>query len=227
MNKKGEVKKKRKKISPENFLKQFSQRSSGFKILSSEITTSQLSDAMMKINGETGVLEGLKPISDFKVFGKATTVQTSADDWGTVIKGIYAAEKGDVLIISCDDDNIAVWGELASAAAKKQGIAGTVVYGASRDSSGIIDLDYPVFSKIVRPNAGKPLCKGEINKPIICGTTTVKTGDLIVGDECGVVSIPGEISSKVLKEAEDILKNENNIFKQLNKGKTFIDILNI
>lgn len=215
------------KLSPESFLEQFTNKHSDKSAFDPDITTSQLSDAMMKINGETGVLEGLKPISDFKVFGKATTVQTSADDWGTVIKGIYAAEKGDVLIISCDDDDIAVWGELASAAAKKQGIAGTVVYGASRDSSGIIDLDYPVFSKIVRPNAGKPLCKGEINKPIICGTTTVKTGDLIVGDECGVVSIPGEISSKVLKEAEDILKNENNIFKQLNKGKTFIDILNI
>ncbi len=54
----------------------------------------------------------------------------------------------------------------------------------------------------------------------------VNPGDLIMGDECGVVSVPEEIIDKVFKEAYKILDNENNILQdQLNDGKSFLDIL--
>jgi 3-hexulose-6-phosphate synthase len=214
------------KLSPENFLDQFARRSSSENI-SSKITTSQLSDALKNLTGENGVLDGLKPISSFKIFGKATTVKTSSKDWGTVIRGIYTAEKGNILVISCDEDDTAVWGELASKTAQKQGIAGTVIYGASRDISGIKQLGYPVFSRKVVPNAGDPLGEGEINIPVNCGDTIVNPGDFIMGDECGVVSVPMEISFKVLKEAENILDNENFIIRKLNDGKSFMDILGL
>ncbi len=228
MNKKGEVKKKRKKISPENFLKQFSQRSSGFKILSSEITTSQLSDAMRKVTGQNGVLVGVKPVKNsFKIIGKATTVKTSANDWGTVIKGIYESQKGDILVISCDRDDPAVWGEMASTSAQNQGLLGTIVYGAIRDVKGIKELDYPVFSRAVIPNAGKPLAEGEINISVICGRTIVDPGDLIMGDECGIVCVPEKIIDEVFEETYKILDNEKDILMHLKNGKSFLDILKI
>jgi 3-hexulose-6-phosphate synthase len=224
MNNKEEVS--RMKLSPTNFLKQFSQGSIKKEKLSSEITTSQLSDALRKVTGHNGVLVGTKPIkSGFKIFGTATTVKTSADDWGTVINGIYEAEKGNILVISCDRDDPAVWGEMASTASKKQGILGTVVYGAIRDIEGIKELDYPVFSRAIVPNAGNPIGEGEVNLPVICGRTTVKSGDLIMGDECGVVSIPLEFIDTVLFEAYKILENENHIASQLNEGISFLDIL--
>jgi 3-hexulose-6-phosphate synthase len=212
------------KLSPESFLKQYTHKNKN--IIDQDITTSQISDALMSLTGENGVIEGVKPIDDFKIMGKATTVRTSKEDWGTVINAIYTAKKGDVLVISSDGDDVAVWGELASTAAQKEGIVGTVIYGASRDSTGIIKLNYPVFSRNVVPNAGKPLSEGEINKPITCGNTNIKPDDLIIGDECGVVRIPGEIIVKVLKKAQDIIKNENNISQKLNNGTSFIDILN-
>jgi 3-hexulose-6-phosphate synthase len=224
MNNKGEVT--RKKLSPTNFLKQFSQGSIKQKKLRSGITTSQLSDALRRVTGQNGVLVGTKPIKrSFKIFGTATTVKTSANDWGTVINGIYEAEKGNILVISCDRDDPAVWGEMASTASKKQGILGTVVYGAIRDIEGIKELDYPVFSRATVPNAGNPIGEGEVNIPIICGRTTIKPGDLIIGDECGVVSVPLEVIDTVLIEAYKILDNENHIASQLNEGISFLDIL--
>ena len=224
MNNKGEFA--REKLSPANFLKEFSHGSIKQKKLSLEITTSQLSDALRKITGQNGVLVGIKPIkSSFKIFGNATTVKTSANDWGTVINGIYESEKGSILVISCDRDDPAVWGEMASTAALKQGILGTVVYGASRDIGGIKELNYPVFSRSIVPNAGNPIGEGEVNIPVICGRTTIKPGDFIMGDECGVVSVPEEVIDIVLKEAYKILENENHIASQLNKGKSFLDIL--
>ncbi len=224
MNNKGEVS--REKISPANFLKQFTQKSTKQNNLDLEITTSQLSDALRKITGQNGVLVGTKPIKNsFKILGNATTVKTSANDWGKVIEGIYKSEEGKVLVISCDRDDPAVWGEMASTAAKKRGILGTVIYGACRDTMGIKDLDYPVFSRAIVPNAGNPIVEGEVNIPVICGRTTVKPGDLIMGDECGVVSVPADVIDNVLTEAYKILANETNIADQLNNGKSFLDIL--
>ena len=224
MDNKGELN--REKLSPANFLKQYSQGSNKQKSLSLGITTSQLSDALRKVTGQNGVLVGTKPVKNsFKIFGNATTVKTSANDWGTVINGIYKSKKGDVLVFSCDRDDPAVWGEMASTAAKKQGILGTVIYGACRDIVGIKELDYPVFSRAIVPNAGNPIGEGEVNIPVICGRTTVNPGDLIMGDECGVVSIPVDVIDNVLEEANKILYNEDHIASQLNHGESFLDIL--
>lgn len=215
------------KLSPENFLDQFSRRTP-VRVPSSRIGTSQLSDALRVITGENGVLDGIKPIENgLKISGYATTVKTPADDWGTVIKAIYAAKQGNILVISCDSDDTAVWGELASATAKKEGIEGTVIYGSSRDINGIKNLGYPVFSRDVIPNAGNPMAKGEINIPVNCGDVTVKPGDFIMGDDCGVVRVPEEILENVIKEAYRIVHNEDDILNRLNRGKSFLDILKL
>ena len=214
------------KLSPESFLDQFSHKS--YKFLRSRITTSQLSDAMGNITGQNGVLVGVKAVkSSFRIMGKATTVKTSGNDWGTVIKGIYESKEGNILVISCDQDEPAVWGELASTTAQKRGLTGTVIYGASRDIVGIKKLDYPVFSRNIIPNAGKPLAKGVVNIPVICGQIIVNPGDFIMGDECGVICVPKEITEEVLEESYKILNNEDHIMRQLDDGKSFLDILEI
>lgn len=214
------------KLSPETFLKKFASKTSE-ELVYHDITTSQFSDALSKLTGKNGVLVDIKPIDNFKIIGRATTVKTSSKDWGTVIKGIYSANKGDVLVISCEDDQTAVWGELASEAAQIQGISGTVVIGASRDSTGIKSLKYPVFSRNVVPNAGKPLTEGEINVNLTIGDTIIKPGDLIIGDECGVVSVAQEMISEVMKEAMKIVDNETEIISKLNQDTSFMDILGI
>jgi 3-hexulose-6-phosphate synthase len=216
----------KRKLSPETFLSEFHSRSPSHRMSNTNITTSQLSDAMRKVTGQNGVLPGLKPVqTSFKIVGKATTVKTSANDWGTIVKGIYAAEKKDILVISCERDDPAVWGEIASNAAQKHGLAGTIVYGAARDIAGIKKLGYPVFSREIIPNAGSPSAEGEVNTPITCGRTTVNPGDFIMGDECGVVSVPLNVVEEVFETAFHILNNENSILRKIDKGESFKDIL--
>lgn len=219
---------KEQKLSPKTFLKSFSEKSPASRLLSSRVTTSNLSDAMKHVKGENGVLTGVKPVTnDMKIVGKATTVKTGADDWGTAIKGIYAASKGDVLLIECDGDDPAVWGELASGTAQDRGIVATVIYGSARDISGIKKLDYPVFSRDVIPNAGEAQGKGEINVPVTCGETTVNPGDLVMGDKCGVVAVPQELVEKVIEEAFNIVKSEDGITAQIAEGSSFLDIISL
>ena len=116
-------------------------------------------------------------------------------------------------------------GELASNAAQKQGLTGTVIYGSSRDVAGIKKLNYPVFSRDIIPNAGKPLDEGAVNITVNCGSTTINPGDFIMGDECGVVCVPKEITEEILREAYKIVDNEDHIVRQLDSGRSFLDIL--
>lgn len=73
-----------------------------------------------------------------------------------------------------------------------RGLAGFVVDGSIRDSKGILELNIPVFSKGICIAVGGAVGPGAINVPIQCGGVTVKPGDIIFGDDDGVVLIPLE-----------------------------------
>ena len=127
------------------------------------VSSCQISDASNLVSGRSGVISGLKAMNRNKVYGRIVTAKTNCDDWGTSVLAMNAAEEGDVLFIYCYGKPASVWGELASTSSKESGIAGTILYGYSRDMDAIIDLDYPVYALDFLPNAGKPLGLGQIN----------------------------------------------------------------
>lgn len=216
-----------KKLSPEGILELFSPKFSDSKLARLDLSTSQVSDALNKVTGSAGVLSGIKPLFDTTVIGRAVTAHTMADDWGTSIKAIETAKNGEILVIKVEGDDQAVWGELASKTAQERGIVSTVIEGAVRDVGGVKKLKYPVFSRTIVPNAGSPKAEGEVNVPVTCGGVTVNPHDLIIGDECGVVVIPDEHINEVITETLNIKKNEEQIISQIEKGRSFSDILGL
>ena len=187
-------------------------------------STDNVSDAMKNLYGKQGLLCDVKPIdSSYKVVGKIKTVETDSYDWGTCIKGIYAAEPGDVLLIKCSDTEHAVWGEMASQAAKKHGLKATVVYGASRDTPDIIKLGYTVFSKEIKSRACLPTNDGTIGDRLILDDMAICDGDILVGDMDGVVIIPQEKVEEVLEEVNNIKKFESSCIKELIKEDKPLD----
>ena len=231
-------------ISPEGLLKRFS-REHYFNLYKEEMNTSQLSDALKHQVDYKWVIPGVKPLKDeFKIIGKAVTVQTATHDWGTALKAMDLAEEGDILFISTenigsgnktehetnnemDENGGAVWGELTSKTAQKKGLTGTVVYGAVRDVTAIKKLNYPVFTKSVVPHAGAPLAEGKVNVPLTCGGVTVNPQDMIIGDDCGVIVVRAEIFSRVMKEALNIRKDENEIIRKIENGWSLSKILDM
>jgi 3-hexulose-6-phosphate synthase len=213
-------------ISPEGLLKRFSHQTE-FNSELFKLSTPQLTDALKNLINYVPVIQGVKPLKeDFKILGKAITAKTSANDWGTVIKAINLANKGDVLFISADSDDSAVWGELTSKSAQRKELAGTVVCGAVRDVNAIRNLNYPVFSKAIVPNAGAPLAEGELNVPLKCGDITVNPYDMVLGDDCGVVVVPGAIFSEALNRAMQIKKDEQEIINKIDSGYSLSSIIN-
>ena len=119
------------------------------------------------------------------------------------------------------------WGELTSVSAKAGGLGGIVVDGGVRDLEKIVKIRFPVFSRCITPEGTAKLNFGEINCPVNCGGVTVRPGDIVVGDDDGVVVIPYEAAKDVLETAKAILEKEAEIRRRLEDGETIFDMLNL
>jgi len=212
------------KISPRRLLESFS---AGEKAPLFRFSTPQISDALYKISGYNGVIHSLRPLNKKKIFGPIVTAKTKDYDWGTSVRAIDHASESEVIFIMAEGDDNAVWGELTSKTAKKKKIAGTIIYGACRDLDVISKLDFPVFSKRVVPNAGKPLALGEVNIELECEGVDVRPGDYVFGDESGVVIVPQELLDIVMEEAFRIKEREADISRLIEDGIPLSRILGL
>lgn len=162
-----------------------------------------------------------------KMVGKALTVRTIDGDWAKPVEAIDKAGKGDVIVIDAGGGHIAVWGELASWSCKTKGINGVVIDGTARDIDDILDMEFPVFSRYIAPNAGEPKGHGEIGAEITCGNQEVRTGDWIIGDESGVAVVPKEIAVEVVNRALDVREKENRLREEIKRGSTLSEVLDL
>lgn len=190
-----------------------------------KVSTPNIADAMHTKGAMKGILPRIN--HGTKMVGRAVTVRTIDGDWAKPVEAIDKCEKGGVIVIDACGGRIAIWGELASWSCKKKGIAGVVIDGAARDIDDILEMDFPVFSRHVAPNAGEPKGHGEIECEITCGEQIVRTGDWIVGDESGVVVVPQEIAVEVANRALDVHERENRIREEIKRGSTLSKILKL
>ncbi|MDN4608101.1 RraA family protein [Sporosarcina highlanderae] len=167
-----------------------------------KIPTTSISDAL---NGLTNLDASIKPLKEeYKIVGRAFTVQMPVGDNLVVLKAIREAHQGDVLVIDAKGDTYrAIAGDFILGLAQTLGIQGVVIDGVIRDIVGAKHLDFPVFCKGTTVAASGKAGDGAINVPISCGGVSVQPGDLIVGDADGVVVVPRSMEDEVLIKALD------------------------
>ena len=191
------------------------------------ISACQISDAYNGISHRSGTIKSIKPINNLKVWGRIYTAETTSDDWGTSALAIDDAGEGDILFFKVDNDDKAIWGELASTCAKNNGVKATVVYGSVRDLDALLDMDYPVFASNFVPNAGVALGLGKLNQPIEVEGTIINPGDFFFGDESGIVVIPKELFNKVMISALGVKLKESLIIEKLADGITLGQVVGL
>jgi 4-hydroxy-4-methyl-2-oxoglutarate aldolase len=172
-----------------------------------KLNTTLLSDAL----GCTGSMDyKIKPVaSGMKMVGTALTVDLRAGDNLFLHQGIYFGGEGHVLVADGKGHTEnAYLGELMAKAAKAVGLEGIVIDGLVRDKEMLAEIGLPIFAKGFIPNGPFKDGPGAINVPISCAGTPVAPGDLIVGDEDGVVVVPKEKIVNVLEKAEAKLQYE-------------------
>jgi len=175
------------------------------------VPTGFVTDALCRL-GVGGWMDYIYPITTNrrKIFGHAVTVKFGPKR-GTekISENFYSiiakCKKDDVLVVGALGTKSWVLGENTVHAALYQGISGIIIDGCVRDSAEISSMDIPVFCKgaSVRPFSPE-LELVSYQEPIICGGAQVNPGDVVVGDPDGVVIIPLDYISEVIKQVKDI-----------------------
>jgi regulator of RNase E activity RraA len=151
--------------------------------------TGDVCDAMDRLNALDYRIKPLDPAA--RLCGPALTVRTRPGDNLMVWKALDVARPGDVLVIATYGFTAtSTFGENVVKVAKAKGLAGVVSDGLCRDSSGIRATGLPTFALGAVPSSPGKDGPGEIGGPVSCGGAAVLAGDLVVGDEDGVVAVP-------------------------------------
>lgn len=133
-------------------------------------------------------------------------------DWRIRSAAADLAEPGDVIVLAAGGvTEVACFGDLTATGWQAKGIEGVVVDGACRDVAGLRALGFPVFARAVTPrNYHYPagLDHGAVNVPVVCAGVLVEPGDIVIGDDDGVVVLPRRIATEIVTAATAFLENE-------------------
>jgi len=189
-------------------------------------SSTTVNDAMKQVGT---MHHSIKPVySGIELIGTAFTVYCQPGGIITCHKALAEAPKDSILVIDGHGyPNDAIWGGLMSIEAKEKGFKGVVIDGAIRDLQTIKELEFPVFARNSTPRVGKNKELGTLGLPISCGGTVVNTGDLIIGDDDGVVVIPQDNIQDILQAADNIDEKEDEIAEQVKKGGNIGQILGL
>ncbi|MDA9407038.1 RraA family protein [Bradyrhizobium sp. CCBAU 45384] len=134
--------------------------------------------------------------------GPALTVKTAPGDNLMVHKAIALAEPGDVIVVDAGGDlTNAITGEMMLMQMVKRGVAGLVINGAIRDAGFIRGQTFPVFAAGVTHRGPYKNGPGEINVAIAIDGMVIEPGDLIIGDDDGLLCVPFDQTEAVFKAA--------------------------
>ena len=187
-------------------------------------STSTLGEVMDKTGYMTHEIKPIYP--NISVAGPAITVSCHVGDNLTLHKALEVVQRGDIIVVDAKGykDAGGMWGEIMTLAAKVKGVAALVIDGAVRDVAVIRKMAFPVFARAISPGGTVKETLGSINVPILCGGVSVNPGDIIVGDDDGVVVVRKEIAKEVIMKAEKRVEREEEVRKLILEGKTTTEI---
>jgi RraA family protein len=193
-----------------------------------DIPVSALSDNMHRNIGTVGLSPYHRAVKQ-TMAGTAVTVRSRGGDNLTYLRALEFCRPGDVLVIDAGGDlNNAVIGGILTFYAAKIGVAGIVIDGAIRDVAEIREREFPVYARGVTHRGPYKDGPGEINVTVSVGGMVVNPGDVVVGDQDGVLAIPQEDVEAVIEKARAVLAAEARTIQAMEAGtwdRSFIDTL--
>jgi len=169
---------------------------------------------------------GIRPLrTGLVLLGFARTVR-AVDDFLTVLQALREAAPGEVLVVDTQGTKRAVSGEMFSTEAHRKGLAGIVIDGACRDTRRIRELPMPVYARASNPLAGTAQLLFETQVAVTCGGVEVHPGDVVFGDDDGVVVLSPDDLPRLLPVAREIQRHEQAALERMSRGESLFDLLN-
>jgi RraA family protein len=183
------------------------------------IALPMLSDNIHRGTGSVGLHAYHKP-SKTTMAGTAVTVRCRGGDNLVVLRAFDYCQPGDVLVVDAGGDlTNAVIGGIMSAGAAMLGLAGVVIDGAIRDVAEIREREFPVYARGANHRGPYKNGPGEINVPVCIGGMIVQPGDVIVGDQDGLLAFPASEAAAVIDKALAQQKKEELQMEEIRKGR--------
>lgn len=197
------------------------------------LDTCAVSDALDHLH-VTGATTGVRPMYHgcAKVAGRARTVEAvdaaaapAGRHMGTTT--VAAAGPGDVIVVANRGrPNVSCWGDIMTAAAQVNGVAGTVIDGACRDLDAVAAAGYPVYARAAVPvTARGRLAERGSDVPVLFDGVLVHSGDLVLADGSGVVFVPAGRAEEVTETAERLTRRQEAMVAAIRAGESVVDVM--
>lgn len=167
-----------------------------------ELPPANVADTMNRLCALSSEIMLLSAPREEIMVGVALTVKARPGDNLMIHKALNMAGPGDVVVVSNEGDRSqSLVGEIMVTYAKSKGIAGLIFDGPIRDIGAISEMDIPVYATSTTPGGPFKEGPGEVNVPIACGGVSIEPGDIVLGDQDGVIIIPKKDAAAVLEAA--------------------------
>ena len=139
--------------------------------------------------------------------------------FGLMLKALDDMREHEVYIASGSSSRYALWGELMSTAVRARGAVGAVLAGYTRDTNGILAMNFPVFcyGSYAKDQRGRGQVV-DFRIPLNVNGVTIRPGDIVFGDIDGVVVLPQEMVGPVVANALDQVQKEKTARQMLLHG---------
>jgi len=156
-----------------------------------------------------------------RLFGRAVTALCEPPDFGAVLHALDRLRPGDVLVIAAGGHaQTAMIGGVLGGHLRRRGAAGLICDGAVRDVGDLASwLDFPVFARSITPRGPVAFERGAVNGPVTFGGVSVNPGDLVMGDDDGLVALSPDQVRGCIDAAEAKLALEGEWIARLDKGE--------
>jgi regulator of RNase E activity RraA len=191
-----------------------------------DIPVALLSDNMQRNRGSVGLQPYHRPAP---LAGTAVTVLTRGGDNLAILRAFEFCRPGDVMVVDAGADvTNAVIGGILSFYGASIGLAGMVIDGAIRDVAEIRERDFPVYARGVNHRGPYKDGPGAINVPVTVGGLVVQPGDLVVGDQDGLLAFAPDMAASLIEKAAIQRAKEEATMRAMREGRwdrSFIDAL--
>lgn len=199
-----------------------------------DYSAATISDALQKMELKGRVLDpAIRPLLPFKkIVGTAVTVKLAVADKPRSYVELYAKAFdigknlfSPILVIECPPTRVTMGSGGVYVARNQYGFESFLLEGGIRDTDDLKRMDFQVFSRFISPEFVFGLHGVSADEPVVVGGVKIAPGDIIVGDNDGVVAFAPEHLNKILEVSDEILAQEKKILMDIDAGDPYLDVI--